>query len=133
MELVGDFLTLFAVSKLAVFTLVNFLWLPGIRNQRTHPIKFGAQLTVLALALLEKLTVKLHLDLLHLRWDHVGWHVSQMLLDLDHFGLAQARLAWLVVHFEEFYLFKPVLSLPSDSLGLLLGLVRHLLGSVLVE
>jgi len=75
-ELIGDFLTLLAVSELAILTLVNFLRLSGVRNQWTHPIKFGAQLAVLALALLEKLSVKLHLDLLHLRRDHVGGHVS---------------------------------------------------------
>ena len=100
------------------------LWLSGVRNQRTHPVELGAQLAILALALLEELSVKLHLDLLHLRWDHVGGDVGQMLLDLDHFSLAQARFTWLVVHLEEFHFFEPILGLPPDGLGLLLGLVQ---------
>jgi len=56
-NLIGNFLTLLAMSELAVFTLVYFLWLSGIWNERTHFIKFGAEQAVEVLALFEELTI----------------------------------------------------------------------------
>lgn len=135
-KLIGNFLTLLTVAELAVLTLVYFLWLSVVRNERYHLIQFAAELAVETLALLEELPIKLHFDLLHLRGDHVRRHIDQMLLNLGHFLLAKARFVRLVIHFEEFYLFKLVLSLPSDRLTLLLRLVGHLvvkLRGLLVE